>query len=96
MVFSYKKNKKMSACNFSIPFTKSVTEVLAKAKKTVEAQGGNFNGDENEGNFNVSIFGNTVIGSYMVKGEELNIDITEKPFLVPCNMIENFLKSQLN
>ena len=86
----------MSACNFSIPFTKSVTEVLEKAKKTVEAQGGNFSGDENSGNFDVSIFGNTVIGSYVLNGQELNIDITEKPFLVPCNMIENFLKSQLN
>ena len=31
-----------------------------------------------------------------VIGQELNIDITDKPFLVPCNMIENFLKSQLN
>ena len=86
----------MSACNFSIPFTKSVTEILAKAKKTVEAQGGNFTGDETSGNFDVSIFGNTVIGSYAINGSELNINITEKPFLVPCNMIENFLKTQLN
>ncbi len=86
----------MSACNFTIPFTKSVTEVLEKAKKTVEAQNGNFTGDEQKGNFDVSIFGNTVIGSYEVINQELNIDITEKPFLVPCNMIENFLKSQLN
>lgn len=86
----------MSACNFTIPFTKSVTEVLEKAKKTVEAQNGNFTGDEQKGNFDVSIFGNTVVGSYEVMNQELNIDITEKPFLVPCNMIENFLKSQLN
>ena len=86
----------MSACNFSIPFTKSVTEILLKAKRTVEAQGGSFTGDETEGNFNVTIFGNSVVGSYVVNGEALNIDITEKPFLVPCSMIENFLQSQLN
>ena len=86
----------MSACNFTIPFTKSVKDILEKAKQTVESQGGNFTGDENTGNFDVSIFGNTVIGSYAVSGQELNIDITDKPFLVPCNMIENFLKSQLN
>lgn len=86
----------MSACNFTIPFTKSVTEILEKAKKTVKSQGGNFTGDESKGNFDVSIFGNTVIGSYLVSGQDLNIDITDKPFLVPCNMIENFLKSQLN
>ena len=86
----------MSACNFTIPFTKSAMDVLEKAKKTVESQGGNFTGDENSGNFDVSIFGNTVVGSYAVIGQELNFDITDKPFLVPCNMIENFLKSQLN
>ena len=86
----------MSACNFTIPFTKSVTEILEKAKRTVESQGGNFTGDESAGNFDVSIFGNTVIGFYSVIGSELNIDITEKPFLVPCNIIENFLKNQLN
>ena len=86
----------MSACNFTIPFTKSVTEILEKAKKTIESQSGNFKGDENSGNFDVSIFGNTVIGSYTVTGKELNIDISEKPFLVPCNMIESFLKNQLN
>lgn len=86
----------MSACNFTIPFTKSVTDILEKAKKTVEAQNGNFTGDETKGNFDVSIFGNTVVGSYEVFDQSLNIDIIEKPFLVPCNMIENFLKSQLN
>ena len=86
----------MSACNFTIPFTKSVTEILEKAKKTVESQGGNFTGDENAGNFDVNIFGNTVVGSYAVNEQSLNIDISDKPFLVPCNMIENFLKSQLN
>ena len=86
----------MSACNFTIPFTKSVTEILEKAKNTIESQSGNFTGDENTGNFDVSIFGNTVVGSYSVNGQELNIDITEKPFLVPCNMIESYLKSNLN
>jgi len=86
----------MSACNFTIPFTKSVTEILEKAKKTIESQSGNFTGDENAGNFDVSIFGNTVIGSYSVNGQNLNIDITEKPFLVPCNMIESYLKNNLN
>ncbi|MFC4261515.1 hypothetical protein ACFOWM_01375 [Ferruginibacter yonginensis] len=86
----------MSACNFTIPFTKSATEILEKAKKTVESQGGTFEGDTTKGNFDVSIFGNTIKGSYTVNGAELNIDIIDKPFLVPCNMIESYLSSQLN
>lgn len=86
----------MSACNFTIPFSKPVDEILAKAKKTVESQDGTFTGDTSSGHFNVSVFGNTVVGSYSVEGQNLNIDITDKPFLVPCNMIEGFLKGQLN
>lgn len=86
----------MSACNFTVPFTRSATEILEKAKKTVEAQNGTFAGDLNAGRFDVSVFGNTVVGTYTVEGQNLNIDITDKPFLVPCSMIESFLKGQLS
>lgn len=86
----------MSACNFTVPFTRDASEVLEKAKKTVESQGGSFTGDTGAGNFNVSVFGNTITGTYVVAGQNLNIDITDKPFLVPCSMIESFLKGQLS
>lgn len=86
----------MSACNFTIAFTRSATEILDKAKKTVEGQNGNFTGDTASGNFDVNVFGNTVVGSYTVDGQNLNIEITDKPFLVPCSMIESFLKGQLS
>jgi len=86
----------MSACNFTVPFTKDTTEILDKAKKTVESQGGSFTGDTSSGNFSVSVFGNTIVGTYVVVGQSLNIDIVDKPFLVPCSMIESFLKGQLN
>jgi hypothetical protein len=86
----------MSACNFTVPFTKDTTEILDKAKRTVESQGGSFTGDTTAGNFNVSVFGNTIVGTYVVEGQSLNIDITDKPFLVPCSMIESFLKGQLS
>ncbi len=86
----------MAACNFTIAFTKSVAEILEKAKQTVESQNGTFSGNESEGNFDITVFGNTVVGSYKIIGADLNIEITEKPFLVPCNMIESFLTSKLN
>ena len=86
----------MAACNFSVPFTKSATDILEKAKQTIESQSGNFNGDENTGSFDVSVFGNIVKGSYTVEGQTLLIEICEKPFLVPCSMIESFLVSKLN
>ncbi len=86
----------MSACNFSVNFTKPVEEILEKAKQTVESQQGTFTGDDKEGRFDVSVFGNTIVGTYVVVAQVLNIDIIDKPFMVPCSMIESFLTSKLN
>ena len=86
----------MSACNFNIPFTGSAEEILNKAKSTVESQGGSFTGDVNSGNFAVSVFGNSIAGSYNVVSNDLNIVIDSKPFLVPCSAIEGFLKSKIS
>jgi len=83
------------ACDFSIPFKESTETMLSKAKNAVQSQGGNFNGDENSGEFNVSVFGNKIAGNYTVNGQVLNINITDKPFMVPCTAIESFLRGQL-
>lgn len=83
------------ACEFSLPFTDNAESVLAKAKKAVEGQGGNFSGDASNGNFDVSVFGNKIVGEYTVSGQTLQINITDKPFMVPCSAIESFLKNQL-
>lgn len=85
----------MSECNFIIPFTGEATIVLEKAKRAVEKQSGNFTGDTNQGNFDVSLFGQAIVGTYTVSGNDLNIVIESKPFMVPCNAIESFLKSQI-
>ena len=83
------------SCNFRIPFSGSAEALLNKAKSTVQSQGGNFNGDTKNGSFDVTVFGNTIKGSYIVEGNEMDITITDKPFLIPCNTIESFLKGQL-
>lgn len=83
------------ACDFSIPFSGNADAILAKARSTVQGQGGDFNGDTNSGEFNVSVFGNKIVGQYTVSEQTLNINITDKPFMVPCSAIESFLKGQL-
>jgi len=85
----------MSACSFNIPFSGNAENVLRKAKSAVESQGGSFTGDESSGNFDVSVFGNTIAGSYNVIAQSLDIVINSKPFLVPCSTIESFLTKQL-
>jgi hypothetical protein len=82
-------------CNFSINFSGSADATLGKAKSAVEGQGGRFNGDTNSGDFEVTVFGNKVAGTYTVAGNELSVTITDKPFLLPCSAIEGFLKSQV-
>lgn len=86
----------MSACNFTIPFSASPEAIMQKAKSSVESQGGTFTGDATQGKFELSIFGNAILGSYTVARNELNVVIDEKPFLVPCSAIESFLKRQLS
>ncbi len=86
----------MSVCNFNIPFSVDAETILAKAKKAVESQGGNFSGDVNGGQFDVSLMSNRIAGSYMVNGQQLELTITEKPMFVPCSAIESFLKSKLS
>ena len=84
----------MSKCNFSIAFSGSPEQVFQKAKGAVEKQGGNFNGDQNSGNFSLNVFGN-ISGSYTVSGNQLDIIIEDKPMMIPCSAIENVLKSQI-
>lgn len=85
----------MSACNFKIPFSIPLSGMVEKARTAVESQGGQFTGDENAGNFSVSIMGNSASGSYKTIGNELHIQIDDKPLFVPCSLIESYLSQQL-
>ena len=85
----------MSKCSFSIPFSGSPEDVFNKAKAAVEKQGVSFNGDAGSGSFSISVFG-TINGSYSVSGQQLNIEIEDKPMMIPCAAIENALKSQFS
>ena len=84
----------MSACNFSIPFSGEAGIILEKAKAAIEGQQGVFTGDSNSGNFEVTVFGNMIRGTYLVIGQDLDITITKKPFIIPCSTIEGLLRSK--
>jgi len=53
----------MSNCNFSIPFSGDADIILSKARAAIENQQGVFSGDANMGNFEVTVFANTIKGS---------------------------------
>lgn len=83
------------ACSFSIPFSGSPADVLSRARSAVQGQGGAFNGNESSGAFHVSVLGSSIRGSYTITGQDLNITIDSKPFLIPCHTIESFLRTQV-
>jgi hypothetical protein len=84
----------MSKCNFSIDFSGSPEQVFAKAKAAVEKQGGSFQGDATGGTFSINVFG-AISGTYTVSGQQLQINIEDKPMMIPCAAIESALKSQI-
>ena len=86
----------MSDCQFVIPFTASLPELVEKARKVLEGQGGEFTGNEVEGSFNISVMGNDISGAYKAIEKELHVEIRNKPMFVPCSLIESFLKKELN
>ena len=85
----------MSKCNFSIPFTGNVTDIISAAQSGIAGAGGNFNGDVNSGEFSLSTFVGEIKGTYTVSGSTLNVDITDKPMFLGCSMIEAELKKYL-
>lgn len=86
----------MSACNFVVNFKGSAQDIFQKTKSTIENQGGSFEGDITGGKFHVSVLSNTIIGSYLVEGNELHITIDSKPIFLPCDAIQNFLTNKLS
>lgn len=85
----------MAACQFTIPITGTPEQTLERARSMMQSQGGTFEGDTSAGNFQVSVFGSTITGSYTVAGQDMTILIEDKPFLIPCSTIEGFLRNQL-
>jgi hypothetical protein len=84
----------MSKCTFSIGFNGTPEALVSRAQAAVEKQGGTFSGDVRSGQFSLQVFG-TITGRYAVNGQELEINIEDKPMMIPCGAIEQALRNQL-
>ena len=83
------------ACNLTINFAQPASTMIQTLKSKVTAQGGTAEGDENAGTIRVPLLGSYISGSYTINGQQVNIVIDHKPFLVSCKQIEGFLAGQL-
>ena len=79
------------SCKLSLPFSDPAEVAIEKARGAIESQNGLFEGNISNGHFEVTVFGNNIKGDYQVQGQNLQLEITDKPFFVPCSMIESFL-----
>lgn len=85
----------MPACNFNIPFSGSAADIHYKAQAAVQGQGGLFRGDDSSGNFELTVLGSQISGSYQISGQELQVTIDSKPFMIPCSTIQSYLSKHL-
>ncbi len=87
----------MGACErfeFSIPG--DVRDFFGKLGLMVAEHQGTLNGDETGGTFSVSLsIVGTIEGRYSVSGQMASVQITRRPFLLPCKTIESFVKSRV-
>lgn len=81
------------AQTFTITTKDELSATLKRVETTITSKGGQFSGDTRTGNF----AGTTPIG--MVKGQytvlndkDIEITITDKPFLAPQSIIENKIR----
>ena len=85
----------MPACNFNIPFSGSPADILTRAEAAIHDQGGNFQGDDLSGAFQLTVLGSEIRGSYNISGQELIVTIDSKPFMIPCSTIQSYLTKHL-
>lgn len=85
----------MATCNINIPFTQPASELINSLRTKVQTQGGTFSGDETSGTISVPLLGSKIAGTYTISGQQVNIVITDKPFLVSCNQIQGYLTGSL-
>ena len=86
----------MASCPpFSVDFTGSAQELFVKIATMIHDHGGTITGGPSGGAFTVGSPLGAVAGTFMVSGQTCTITITQRPFLLPCGVIQNFIKSHL-
>ena len=85
----------MAECSFNFNIDSNPAEIVNNVKLKIENEGGTFTGNENSGNFNLPTPVGAIEGNYSVIANELKIDITKKPMMLPCSMIESELEKRL-
>jgi hypothetical protein len=89
----------MPKCDFTINIGNKINEPRKLLKNELAERGGHisFNSDgDSEGKFNIVVAGvGKISGNLIIRDEEIYIEITNKPFLLPCGTIKSVVKSYM-
>ncbi|MGF7080355.1 hypothetical protein [Mucilaginibacter sp. UYCu711] len=84
------------SCKFSIKTKQDIAETYQIALREIERFGASYNGDANGGNFELEVLGMRFKGTIQVKSNIIVVNLTDKPMLVPCSLIESSVKSYVD
>jgi hypothetical protein len=85
----------MAKCNISIDFSGNAEALIISAESAISRAGGSFTENNSNGKFAINTPLGKVSGTFVVEGQSFNISITDKPFLVSCNRIEEELRKHI-
>jgi len=85
----------MPSCNIIIETKEDFTKLFSRALIEGEKYNAQINGDSTCGGFKVKALGSIYKGNYSTLGNRLSITITQKPFYIPCSVIEGLIKNFL-
>ncbi|MBK7299509.1 MAG: hypothetical protein IPI79_03330 [Moraxellaceae bacterium] len=78
---------------FTVTPNDSLKETLDRVKQTIVSKGGTFTGTTEQGEFAGVTPVGKVKGKYVVKGKDIEIVITDKPFVAPMSIIEDRVRN---
>lgn len=86
----------MKNCSFSIEFQQTASEVVQLAGNAIKGAGGEFSGNDSEGQFKLSTGIGSVKGSFTISEGAIHITISDKPAFIGCSRIESEIRKYLN
>ena len=78
----------MSDCRFQFEFAGSATSLVEKIQAKMTESGGRFEGSPANGDFSLPTPVGAFEGSYTIDKNTIWVEVSEKPFFVPCSAIE--------
>ena len=80
------------SCKFTIDVDGDPADLIERAQKALASIGGTLEGDTTGGTVSGDTPFGRIEGTYSIAGRAVSFDITKKPVLISCSMIESQLR----